>query len=298
MNTNTIMHGDMPGDKVEINDSHRTKAARILPVLLEKLEPIRAANPYGRAVVCVCGGSGVGKSEIASLLGQALQDGGLGCYVLSGDNYPHRIPAQNDAERLRMLRCGALKGLVGSGLYTEEVKNELLDLQRQDVDCDPAQTAGRPWLEVYQREGRKALAGYLGSDKEQDFAQLSDIISRFKNGAGSIYLKRMGRTPLDLWYDRVDFSDKKVLIIEWTHGNSDGFSGVDLPILLNSTPQETLEHRRSRNRDGGVDHPFTTMVLEIEQRLLESAAHKAAIIVAKNGDLLTYGQYRELMARG
>ena len=40
------------------------------------------------------------------------------------------------------------------------------------------------------------------------------------------------------------------------------------------------------------------MVLEIEQRLLESAAHKAAIIVAKNGDLLTYGQYRELMARG
>ena len=37
MNTNTIMHGDMPGDKVEINDSHRTKAARILPVLLEKL---------------------------------------------------------------------------------------------------------------------------------------------------------------------------------------------------------------------------------------------------------------------
>ena len=108
----------------------------------------------------------------------------------------------------------------------------------------------------------------------------------------------MGRTPLDLWYDRVDFSDKKVLIIEWTHGNSDGFSGVDLPILLNSTPQETLEHRRSRNRDGGVDHPFTIMVLEIEQRLLESAAHKAAIIVAKNGDLLTYGQYRELMARG
>ena len=97
MNTNTIMHGDMPGDKVEINDSHRTKAARILPVLLEKLEPIRAANPHGRAVVCVCGGSGVGKSEIASLLGQALQDGGLGCYVLSGDNYPHRIPAQNDA---------------------------------------------------------------------------------------------------------------------------------------------------------------------------------------------------------
>ena len=84
--------------------------------------------------------------------------------------------------------------------------------------------------------------------------------------------------------------------MEWTHGNSDYFAGVDIPILLNSTPQETLEHRRSRNRDGGVDHPFTTMVLEIEQRMLESNAHKAAIIVAKNGDLLSYAQYRALMA--
>lgn len=298
MNTNTIMHGDMPGDKIEINDGHRMKAQRILPLLREKLESVRAANPYGRAVVCVCGGSGVGKSEIASLLGQALQDGGLGSYVLSGDNYPHRIPAQNDAERLRVFRCGALKGLVGSGLYTEPVKDELLELQRQDVDCDPAQAAGRPWLAVYQQEGKKALAGYLGSDKEQDFAQLSGIIAQFKNGADKIYLKRMGRTPLDLWYDLVDFSDKKILIIEWTHGSSDHFAGVDLPILLNSTPQETLEHRRSRNRDGAVDHPFTTMVLEIEQRLLESTAHKAAIIVAKNGDVLSYGQYREQMARG
>lgn len=290
------MHGDMPGDKVEINDTHRQKAERILPVLLEKLGPVCEANPHHRAVVCVCGGSGVGKSEIASLLGQALQDRGLGSYVLSGDNYPHRIPAQNDAERLRVFRCGAWKGLLASGLYTPQVKEQLLDLQRRDLDCDSAQAAQAPWLAVYQREGKKALAGYLGTDKEQNFSELSDIISRFKNGDAEIYLKRMGRIPEDLWYDAVDFSQKQVLIIEWTHGNSDHFTGVDIPILLNSTPQETLKHRRSRNRDGGVDHPFTTMVLEIEQRMLESNAHKAAIIIAKNGDLLSYAQYRALMA--
>ena len=107
----------------------------------------------------------------------------------------------------------------------------------------------------------------------------------------------MGRTPLDLWYDRVDFSDKHVLIIEWTHGNSDRYVGVDIPILLNSTPQETLEHRRSRNRDGAVDSPFTTMVLEIEQRQLESQAHKAQIIVSKQGEVLSYAQYRQRMAQ-
>lgn len=292
----TPMHGDMPGDKVEINDTHREKAARILPILLEKLGPVCEANPSHRAVICVCGGSGVGKSEIASLLGQALQDRGLGSYVLSGDNYPHRIPAQNDAERLRVFRCGAWKGLLTSGLYTPQVKEQLLDLQRRDLDCDSAQAAQAPWLAAYQREGKKALVGYLGSNKEQDFDELSHIIRCFKNGDTQIYLKRMGRTPLDLWYDAVDFSHKQILIVEWTHGNSDYFAGVDIPILLNSTPQETLEHRRSRNRDGGVDHPFTTMVLEIEQRMLESNAHKAAIIVAKNGDLLSYAQYRALMA--
>ena len=55
-----------------------------------------------------------------------------------------------------------------------------------------------------------------------------------------------------------------MLVIEWTHGNSDEYKGVDIPVLLNSTPAETLEHRRNRNRDGAVDSPFTTMVLELE----------------------------------
>lgn len=295
--TTNILHGDMPGDKIEIGESHKQKAAKIFPVLVEKLKTILQQNPNQRAVLCVCGGSGVGKSEIASLLGHALQSCGVGSYVLSGDNYPHRIPAQNDAERLRVFRCGALQGLVASGLYTETVKTQLQALQQQDVDADPAQCAEHPWLATYQAEGKKALAGYLGSEKEQNFAELSNIISQFKNGADAIYLKRMGRTPLDLWYDLVDFSQTNVLIIEWTHGNSDRYTGVDLPILLNSTPQETLEHRRSRNRDGGVDHPFTTMVLEIEQRQLESQAHKAAIIVSKSGELLSYADYRQQMAQ-
>jgi alpha-galactosidase len=82
----------------------------------------------------------------------------------------------------------------------------------------------------------------------------------------------------------VDFQYIKVLIIEWTHGNSDFFEGVDIPVLLNSTPEETLEHRKSRNRDGGADSPFTTMVLEIEQQMLASQAGKAKLIMSKSGE--------------
>ena len=293
-----IMHGDMPGDKIEINEGHKQKAALIFPILVKKLKKYMANNQYNRAVICVCGGSGVGKSETASLLGTALQKCGIGSYILSGDNYPHRIPAQNDAERVRVFRHGAVRGLVASGLYNENTKAILRDLQANDTDSDPKLCTEYPWLETYQNEGKKALSGYLGTENEQNFAELSAIIKQFKTGANELYLKRMGRTELDLWYDLVDFSDKNVLIIEWTHGNSDKYIGVDIPILLNSTPQETLEHRRSRNRDGAVDSPFVTMVLEIEQRQLEAQAHKAQIIVSKSGELLTYAQYRNQMAEG
>ncbi len=104
----------------------------------------------------------------------------------------------------------------------------------------------------------------------------------------------MGREESALWYDRVDMRNASVLVVEWTHGNNDLLTGVDIPIFLHSTPQETLEHRRLRARDGAPDSPLVTMVLEIEQSLLQSQAHKAKIIVTKSGHVLSYEQYRQL----
>ncbi len=296
-NLENMMHGDMPGDKISIQASHIEKASLVFPKLAQKLSTVFAQNPHCRAVISVCGGSGVGKSETASLLGEAFQRNGIGAYVLSGDNYPHRIPAQNDAERLRIFRVNGISGLVANGIYNAEIKETLKQLQEQDLDAAPSACDQYPWLAVYQKEGRKALSRYLGSAEELNFGELSHIISNFKQGASHLYLKRMGRTPLELWYDKVDVSEKNLLIIEWTHGNSDGFTGVDLPILLNSTPQETLEHRRSRNRDGAVDSPFVTMVLELEQGQLQAQAHKAAFIISKSGSLLSYQEYCQMMAQ-
>ena len=105
----------------------------------------------------------------------------------------------------------------------------------------------------------------------------------------------MGRADTELWYEEVDFRQISILLIEWTHGNSDYYKGVDVPVLLNSTPQETYAHRKARNRDTGTDSPFTSLVLEIEQELLRSQAHKAQIILSKNGDLLSHEQYFALM---
>jgi alpha-galactosidase len=285
----------MPGDKVKIGPQHILKAQVIFPKLLELLIPVLDENPFQRAVVAVCGGSGVGKSEIASLTSYYLNRLGIGAYTLSGDNYPHRIPKYNDAERLRIFRKTGIEGLISSGQYKEERFATLKEIQSNDNDANPDLVKTYPWISYYQRAGRNGLKNYLGTNNEIDFRELTGKISAFKNGASSIYLKRLGREDTELWYDNIDFSMKNVLIIEWTHGNSDNLQGVDIPVLLNSTPQETLEHRRSRNRDGATDSPFTTMVLEIEQGMLVAQAPKAKVIMSKSGDIISYHDFVTLM---
>ena len=293
----TIAQGDMPGDKICITEEHIQKARTIYPVLRELVARQLGESSCGRAVITVCGGSGVGKSEIASLISYYLNAEGVGAYTLSGDNYPRRYPEQNDAERRRVFHDGGLKGLVANGMYCPEQAQALRELWPEDGDAAPANVSRYPWLAVYQQAGRNALRGYLGTEKEIDFDQVGHIVSDFKQGAPTLYLKRMGRTPTELWYDAVDMTGKSVLVIEWTHGNSDWYEGVDIPVLLNSTPAETLAHRQARNRDGRADSPFTTMVLELEQQMLKAQAHKAKLILSKAGEIMTYEQYTRLMAQ-
>ncbi len=287
----TVPTGDMPGDKVEIGDSHIVRARAIFPRLWELLWPVLGDTDVGRAVIAVHGGSGVGKSEIGSLLAAYLRANDIGAYVMSGDNYPRRIPKDNDAERLRLFRAGGLRRLVDSGAYDADVRAGLADLQAADVDADPVRVEEFPWLATYQQGGRAALRSYLGTPRETDFDEVNGILADFRDGADEVLLKRMGRERDDVWYEPVDMRDVRVLVIEWTHGNNDNVVGVDIPILLNSTPQETLAHRRSRARDKGVDAPFTTLVLELEQEKLHAQAHRAQVIVTKAGDLIDHDTY-------
>ena len=290
-----IPHGDMPGDKIEIGENHIAKAETIFPLLVEALKKVMTKNPYNRAVVSVCGGSGVGKSEIASLLSYMLECAGIGSYTMSGDNYPHRIPMYNDAERLHTFRVCGIRGMVDAGVMTPENVEKIREYQRAEDDANKAHLETDTWFRSYFEAGSEGLKNYLGTPRETDFAEVDQIMKAFKDGADSLYLKRMGRDEASLWYDKIDLSGKNVLIVEWTHGNSDYMSQVDIPVLLNSTPQETLEHRRSRNRDGKLDSPFTTLVLEIEQQKLTDQAHKAKIIISKAGDIISYEEFQRLM---
>ena len=55
----------------------------------------------------------------------------------------------------------------------------------------------------------------------------------------------MGRAATELWYEPVDMRVCRVLLVEWTHGNSPFLQGIDLRGVLVSTATETLEHRRA-----------------------------------------------------
>ncbi|MBQ2584356.1 MAG: hypothetical protein II568_04195, partial [Erysipelotrichaceae bacterium] len=148
-------HGDMPGDKIKIDDGHIQKATTIFPLLIEELKK----EKKDKVVVSVFGGSGVGKSEIASLLTYYLQSAGIGAYVLSGDNYPRRIPLYNDAERFSIFRAAGLRGLLKDKLYSKDVQTVLDELWKSETDPDPKQVAAYPWLASYQKAGRSALKG-------------------------------------------------------------------------------------------------------------------------------------------
>ena len=238
-----------------------------------------------KTVISVSGGSGVGKTGMAFLLQNMFEKQGKKSLIISGDNYPHRIPMYNDAERIARFRMSGLNGLITERLYTDEVKEKLLELQKAGRDAEEQEDM--QWLSIYQKYGDKALTDYLGTDQELDYEAVSNLLMQFHGGTSQLLLRHMGRTPDDIWYDRRDVSDTDILILEWTHGNSAYLQGVDVSVVLISTPEETLENRKKRNRDTAIDSPFVARVLRIEQKKINDGLERADIIQDMHGRIYT-----------
>ncbi len=285
INLNSVKTGDMPGDKIKINKSHIEKANIIFPHLLQKLESLDGQ----RLVISVYGGSGSGKSEIASVLGYYCNQQNYTSYILSGDNYPYRIPEFNDWERLSVFRNAGLNALARNKQFANDWMIKLHQKWSDMEDINPKTFTDEEsaWMNVYFNVGKEALASYLGTEKETDFSMVNHIIKLFKAGENKINLKRMGRTTDDIRYEAADFSGVQVLLIEWTHGNNQLLEGVDFPVFLFSTPAETLAHRLARARDKNTDTPLISLVLEIEQEKLISQAGTAKLIISKDGELIS-----------
>lgn len=191
---------------------------------------------HERLVISLFGGSGSGKTTIAKALQQYLLNDGIGCYLLSGDDYPHRIPKRNDEERLR----------------------------------------------IFEESGEDGLRDYLGTPQEIDFDRINEVLADFHAGKNTITLRHMGREDGEIFSEETSFEGIRVLIVEWTHGGSEYLEGVDLPVFLESSPEETRERRIRRNRDANAASPFINMVVELEGEKLKRQRNRAKLIVGKD----------------
>lgn len=270
----------MEAKEMTVSDLAREQirnAERLFPLILKKTEERKEK----KTIISVSGGSGVGKTGMAFLLQNMFEKQGKKSLIISGDNYPHRIPMYNDAERIARFRMSGLNGLITERLYTDEVKEKLLELQKAGRDAE--EQDDMQWLSIYQKYGDKALTDYLGTDQELDYEAVSNLLMQFHGGTSQLMLRHMGRTSDDIWYDRRDVSDTDILILEWTHGNSACLQGVDVSVVLISTPEETLENRKKRNRDTAIDSPFVARVLRIEQKKIHDGLDRADIIQDMHG---------------
>ena len=146
-----VQGGDMPGDTAHISAPVCRRVEKLLPHLVTKLEEKYGTDIPAKLVIAVSGGSGSGKTSGAAALREALAMVGLKGYVLSGDNYPRRIPEHNDEERLAIFRSVGLKALLAAGAYTPERFVALQSLQKAGTDSDPQQCEAYPWLHIYQQ---------------------------------------------------------------------------------------------------------------------------------------------------
>lgn len=191
---------------------------------------------HERLVISLFGGSGSGKTTIAGALQQYLLNDGIGCFLLGGDDYPHRIPKRNDEERLR----------------------------------------------IFEESGENGLRDYLGTPQEIDFDCINEVFADFHAGKNTITLRHMGREDGEIFSEETSFEGIRVLIVEWTHGGSEYLEGVDLPVFLESSPEETRERRIRRNRDANAASPFINMVVELEGEKLKRQRNRAKLIVGKD----------------
>ncbi len=294
-----IPGGDMPGDITDINEEAVAAAVKLFPALREQILQAIADNPYGRCVVSISGGSGSGKTCSAAILAYILNSAGIETYTMSGDNYAHRIPHENDEGRQRVFRHNGVRAVVDSRLAEDpSVFQEIMAFQQEENEKGHAEPPeGAEWFDTYVAGGKAALKRHLATPHEQNFNEINDVISAFRDGAREIWLRRMGRDTTAFWYENRDFSRTSVLILEWTLGLSRYLTGIDVPVYIETTPEETYASRIARGRDANARTDLIQAVIEIEQGLLTRDVPRASIISTRAGDVLTLDEWRTLHAK-
>lgn len=145
--------------------------------LYKKITEIIAQEGQARTVISIFGGSASGKSTLAAALRMRFCQNHVGCYVMTGDDYPRRIPKRNDEERMRVYEEKGVEGLRNYLGTDKEIEfnriNEVVAQFKNGADTIEIKKMGREDGEIW------------FSDK--DFTGISVLIIEWTHG-GSPYL--------------------------------------------------------------------------------------------------------------
>lgn len=84
--------------------------------------------------------------------------------------------------------------------------------------------------------------------------------------------------------ENLDITNVEVLIVEGTYTSL--LRNVDKRIFITRTREDTLAHRKKRNRGIEVGDPFIEGILEVEHKIIAGHKHLANIIITKTYDVI------------
>lgn len=136
-----------------------------------------------KIVLSIFGGSGSGKTTVAAILQQYFLKDGIGCFVLTGDDYPRRIPMRNDEERERIFQSEGEAGLDRYLGSPKEINfdriNAVIQHFKAGEDSVKLRKMGRQDGEIW--------------EEEADFRDIQILLIEWTHG-GSEYLKGVDRS--------------------------------------------------------------------------------------------------------
>ena len=247
---------------------------RFLQALLSLYEPIeKEHDKQSKMIYAFTKANMNGKRKMWNVVSQTIKQF-YAAQEVNIEGYINQMQQMDEESKSMVLSVLAKDWEKANDEYMERIEKEILDKNKNIWECSVRDHGIEDYERVrkiehvfYRYPALTEIVKIIGREqpenkKEQDdilfkykplivsnhmtFKEVEEIVESFKNKAEKIWLKRMGREDTELWYEEVDFSDTEILIIEWTHGNSDNYKGVDIPVLLNSTPQETMAQKSKK----------------------------------------------------
>jgi len=129
-------------------------------------------------------------------------------------------------------------------------------------------------------EERRKNQSHLGPLAEVKMDVLNDNIKDYLDGKNSISKPIIDYATNVINTEHVDLTDINVLIVEGTYVSL--LRNVEFKVFITRNREDTLEHRKKRNRGNEALDPFIENILKIEHMIIGGHRFLADIIISKD----------------